>query len=480
MKAAGILMSPKKWGVVHIIGIGGIGMSGIAEILHTYGYEVQGSDMSSSYMTERLKSIGIKVFIGHKAEHVEKANIVVRSTAVNKSNPEIIEASARNIPTISRSEMLAELLRFKHAIAISGTHGKTTTTSLVGAMLMSGGMNPTIINGGIINAVGSNVHIGNGDFIVVEADESDGTFIRLPSCISIITNIDPEHLDYYGSFDNAKAAYLKFMQDVPFYGFFVACFDHEIVREISSKVTNRRCISYGIDYNSDIMAKNININTDGSTFDVILSENFLMKSNFKSKKIEKLFLPTHGLHNIRNSLAAIATAIALEIEEDAIRKALLSFAGVKRRFTKVAEINDILIVDDYAHHPVEISATLSAASEIAKIRGGNIIAVMQPHRYSRLSSLMDDFSICMNQADQILVTDVYPAGEEKLDGVNSEILVEKIKKTGFNDVIYVNNHKNIAHTINTIAKPKDLIVFLGAGNITQWAYELPDELMSLS
>lgn len=480
MKVAGILMSPKKLGVVHIIGIGGIGMSGIAEILHTYGYEVQGSDMSSSYMTDRLKSIGIKVFIGHKAEHVENANIVVRSTAVDKGNPEILEAVRLKIPTISRSDMLAELLRFKHAIAISGTHGKTTTTSLVGAMLMSGGMNPTIINGGIINAVGSNVHIGNGDFIVVEADESDGTFIRLPSCISIITNIDPEHLDYYGSFDNAKEAYMKFMQNIPFYGFFVACFDHEIVKEIALKVTNRRCVSYGIDYESDVTAENINITTDGSYFDVILSDDLMAKVNFKSKKIEKLFLPTHGLHNIRNALAAIATAINLEIEEESIRKALLSFAGVKRRFTKVAEINDIMIIDDYAHHPVEILATLSAASEISKIRGGNIIAVMQPHRYSRLSSLMDDFSICMNKANHILVMDVYPAGEEKLNGVSSEILVEKIKKSGFHDVIYVNHHKNIANAINTIAKPKDLVVFLGAGSITQWAYELPDQLTSLS
>jgi len=479
MKTAGQVVSPNKVGVIHIIGIGGIGMSGIAEILHAYGYQVQGSDLQDSYVTERLRSIGINVLIGHVAVNVDDATIVVKSTAVKDSNPEIVEALRRKLPVIKRSEMLAELLRFKHPIAVSGTHGKTTTTSMIGTLLMEAQLHPTIINGGIINAVGSNVHIGKGDLMVVEADESDGTFIRVPAYIAVITNIDPEHLDYYGDFENAKAAYLQFIENIPFYGFAVVCFDHPEVRKLAAQVKDRRIVSYGLDHQADVMATNLKVTADGCRFDVDLSDDVVKHSKLSFNKITDVFLPIHGKHNVQNCLAGIAVALDLEVSPDVIKNALHNFAGVRRRFTKTGEVDGIMIVDDYAHHPVEIKATLAAATQVAKMRGGSLIAVLQPHRYSRLASLMDDFSTSMQVADHVLVSDVYSAGEQELEGVNALSLIEKIKNNTNQDAIYLPGHENVASMINNIAKPKDLVVFLGAGNITKWAYDLPAQLTEL-
>lgn len=479
MKTAGQIISPNKVGVIHIIGIGGIGMSGIAEILHAYGYQVQGSDLQDSYVTERLTNIGIKVFIGQTADNVSNAAIVVKSTAVKDDNPEIIAATHLKLPIIKRSEMLAELLRFKHPIAVSGTHGKTTTTSLIGTILMEAQLNPTIINGGIINAVGSNVHIGSGDLMVVEADESDGTFIRVPAYVAVVTNIDPEHLDYYGSFDHAKAAYLQFMSNIPFYGFSVACFDHPIVRDLATQVQDRRIISYGIHHPADVMATNIRIEARGCIFDIELSPTITDHNNLSFNKITDIFLPVHGQHNVQNTLAAIAVALELEVPIAALKKALANFAGVKRRFTKTGEVDDILIIDDYAHHPVEIKATISAASAVAKTRGGSLIAILQPHRYTRLASLMDEFSVSLEMADHIFISDIYAAGEKEIPGINTLTLIQNIKTKTNQDAIYIADHKTIAEIINNIAKPKDLVVFLGAGNITKWAYDLPAKLTAI-
>jgi UDP-N-acetylmuramate--alanine ligase len=474
-----LVASPSKVGVIHIIGIGGIGMSGIAEILHIYGYSVQGTDLSNNYVIDRLIDMGIKITLGHAAVNVENASIVVKSTAVKDSNPELIAAAKLNIPILKRSEMLAELMRFKNPIAISGTHGKTTTTSIIGSMIAEAGLDPTIINGGIINKLGSNVSIGEGDLMVVEADESDGTFIRVPAYISVITNIDPEHLDYYGNFDNAKAAYLQFMENIPFYGYAVTCFDHPVVRELSYQVMNRKLLSYGMKHKADVMATKTSVSSTGCYFDLHLSDLMVGIGNVESNHIKDFFLPLHGDHNIQNCLAAITVGLALEIPIEIIKKSFANFAGVKRRFTKTGEVDDILIIDDYAHHPAEIKATLLAASQVAKLREGSIVAVLQPHRYSRLQLLMEEFSTSVDLVDHLIVADVYPAGEIELPGVNSLELIKKIKTNANIDAIYLDDHKKIAEVINNIAKSKDLVVFLGAGSITQWAYDLPASLAKL-
>ncbi|MBA8667452.1 UDP-N-acetylmuramate--L-alanine ligase [Holosporaceae bacterium 'Namur'] len=473
-------ISPIEVGIIHFIGIGGIGMSGMAEILKNLGYQVQGSDMSDSYVTERLEKLGITVFIGHKEENVKDAAIIVRSTAINPFNPEIIAAKNLNIPIIKRSEMLAEIMRFKHCIAVSGTHGKTTTTSLVAKMLEEAALNPTVINGGIINELGTNARLGSGKFLVAEADESDGTFISIPAFVAVITNIDPEHLDYYGSFENAKDAYFKFIENLPFYGFGVLCFDHETVMEVAARVTNRLIISYGINNkNADLVAVNINQALEKITFDVKISETLQKHLKIDFNEIKDIKLSISGEHNLLNSLAAVAVALKLNISKELIQKGLSTFQGVKRRFTKVAEINGISIIDDYAHHPIEIKATLKIARKIADDKNSKVIAIVQPHRYSRLKDLMDEFSACFKEADTLYISEVYPAGEEPINGVDSQALVQNIKKTTGQEVYLLSDHNQIASILKNTIQPNDLVIFLGAGNVTKWAYQLPEQLANL-
>lgn len=467
-------------GPIHFVGIGGIGMSGIAEILHALGYEVQGSDVSESYVTDRLKTIGIKVSLPHEAKNVENCSLVVKSTAIKNDNPEIIRAIELGIPIIKRSEMLAEIMRFKHSIAISGTHGKTTTTSLVAHLLDMAGLDPTVINGGIINHKKTNAYVGSGPYLVAEADESDGTFIKVPSYVSVITNIDPEHLDYYHTFEAAIAAYRTFITSIPFYGFSVLCYDHPIVRELGKSIKERRVISYGISsVGVDLKATNIKIDMNGSVFDVEISECYAKAKGLKNKVIKGVKLSLKGEHNIANALSAIAIGIELGISQDVIINAFSNFEGVKRRFTKTGEVSGVTIIDDYAHHPVEIIATLKTAKEVVREQGNKVIAVMQPHRYSRLSELMDEFSASFEYADELIISDVYGAGEEPISGVTSKELIKRIKANTKRDAIHLRDRKELPGIINNLAKSGDIVVLLGAGDITKWAYELPINLKEL-
>jgi UDP-N-acetylmuramate--alanine ligase len=475
------LVFPIDIGAIHFIGIGGIGMSGIAEILHSLGYKIQGSDKSQSYVTERLASLGITIYGKHESNNISSnVAIVVKSTAIGEDNPEIIQARKNNIPVISRSEMLAEIMRFKHSIAVSGTHGKTTTTSLVAALLENAGIYPTVINGGIINNKGTNAYIGQSRYLVAEADESDGTFIKVPSYIAVITNIDPEHLDYYGTFENAISAYRSFVQNLPFYGFGVLCYDHPIVKQLGRSIKSRKVISYGIDEESvDFKVSNIQYLDNGSCFDIHIAPEYVKHKNLSFSKIEGINLNMHGKHNISNATAAIAIGVEIGIDKDKIATAFAHIAGVKRRFIKVGEIDGISIIDDYAHHPVEIMATLNTAKIITSRKNSKSIAIVQPHRYSRLQDLMEEFALCFKEADYVLITDVYSAGEAPIPGVNSEVLAAKAGKY-MQNVQYVSNIEMLPSIIKNIANNGDLVVFLGAGNITKWAYDMTKQLKELS
>lgn len=463
---------PFNIGLVHFIGIGGIGMSGIAEVLHNLGYKVQGSDQADNANVERLRSKGITVFVGHDAKNLGDAEVVVVSTAIKHSNPEYIVAKERLLPIVRRAEMLAELMRFRQAIAIGGTHGKTTTTSLVGTLLEAGGLDPTVINGGIINAYGTNARMGAGDWMVVEADESDGTFLKLPADIAVITNIDPEHLDHYGSFDSVREAFRQFVENVPFYGFGVMCLDHPEVQALVSRIHDRRVITYGANPQADVRFMNHRMEGAKSVFDVVIR----LRKNNAYVKLDNLVLPMPGSHNVSNATAAIAVAHELGISDNAIIKGLASFGGVKRRFTHTGSWNGVDVFDDYGHHPVEIKAVLRAAREASK---GRVIAIAQPHRYTRLHDLFDEFSTCFNDADTIIVAPVYSAGEDPIEGVSSKTLVERIKTAGHRNARYIDSPEEIAPLVRSLAKPDDYVVFLGAGNITQWAYALPEQLMVL-
>lgn len=460
---------PRDIGPVHFVGIGGIGMSGIAEVLLSLGYRVQGSDQAESANVERLRASGIPVMIGHKAENLGAAEVLVVSSAIKRDNPELIAARERHLPIVRRAEMLAELMRFKQAIAIGGTHGKTTTTSLVAALLDAGGFDPTVINGGIINAYGTNARMGAGDWMVVEADESDGTFVKLPADIAIVTNIDPEHLDHYGTFDAARAAFKQFIENVPFYGFAVMCLDHPEVQALVSKIEDRRIITYGQNPQADARFTDLKIEGGHSRFSVEIRD----RVTGDDVLIPALELPMPGRHNVSNATAAIAVAHRLGISADAIRKGLKSFGGVKRRFTRTGEFNGVSVYDDYGHHPVEIMAVLKAAREGAT---GKVVAVMQPHRYSRLHSLFADFCKAFNDADTIIVADVYPAGEQPIEGADKDHLVSGIKAAGHRDARPLDNPAALAPLVASIVKPGDMVVCLGAGNITQWAYALPGQL----
>ncbi|EJZ19491.1 UDP-N-acetylmuramate--L-alanine ligase [Rhizobium sp. Pop5] len=464
---------PKAIGLVHFIGIGGIGMSGIAEVLHNLGHKVQGSDQSDSANVQRLRDKGIEVFVGHRAQNLGDAEVVVVSTAIKKSNPELIAAREKLLPVVRRAEMLAELMRFRNAIAIGGTHGKTTTTSLVATLLEAGGLDPTVINGGIINAYGTNARMGEGEWMVVEADESDGTFLKLPADVAVITNIDPEHLDHYGNFDAVRAAFRQFVENVPFYGFGVMCLDHPEVQSLVGRIEDRKIITYGENPQADVRFKNVRIDGTRSIFDVEIRR----RRTGQVIELKGLVMPMPGRHNISNATAAIAVANRLGISSADIAKGLASFGGVKRRFTLTGEWNGVQIFDDYGHHPVEIKAVLRAAREACK---GRIIAVHQPHRYSRLASLFEEFAACFNDADSIFLAPVYAAGEDAIEGVDSAALVSRIKSGGHRDARFLASAELLPQMIAEVAKPGDFVVLLGAGSITSWAAALPKQLEGLS
>ena len=448
-------------GTIHFVGIGGIGMSGIAEVMHNLGYSVQGSDVAEGYVIEGLRARGIPVAIGHSADNLGDAAVVVTSTAIKRDNAEVAAAYANRVPVVRRAEMLAELMRLKSTVAVAGTHGKTTTTSMIAAMLDAGGVDPTVINGGIINSYGSNARLGASDWMVVEADESDGSFLRLDGTIAVVTNIDPEHLDHYGSFDAVKDAFVEFVENVPFYGAAILCLDHPEVQALLPRVRDRRIVTYGFSAQADVHGVNVVPGAGGNRFEVIIRHR-----DGSTRSIEDIALPMAGRHNVQNALAAIAVAIELGLDDATIQKGFAAFGGVKRRFTKVGETGGVSIIDDYGHHPVEIRAVLSAAREFAT---GKVIAVVQPHRYSRLGGLMDEFAQAFNDADQVLVTPVYAAGEAPVDGVSAEALVERLKARGHRAAATVPDAAALAGVLAADAQAGDLVVCLGAGDITKWA-----------
>ena len=469
---------PKDVGTLHFIGMGGIGMSGITEILDSLGYTVQGSDQAESANVKRLREKGISVKTGHEAAHLKTSKgewpaAVVISSAIKNNNPELIAAREQGIPVIRRAEMLAELMRLKWAVAISGTHGKTTTTSMVGQMLEAGNFDPTVINGGIVHAYGTNVRLGQSDIMVVEADESDGTFNRLPATVAVVTNMDPEHLDHYGTFENAKAAYRQFIHNLPFYGYAVLCIDHPEVQALIPSVRDRRIITYGFNPQADVRADNIRSDAQGSVFDVTFS-GWVAKGEVIT--IKDIMLPMLGQHNVQNSLVSLAIAMEMAIPVALMKKGLSNFTGVKRRFTKTGEAGGITIIDDYAHHPVEIEVVLKTARQAVATNQGRVIAVMQPHRYTRLRDLFEDFCTCFNEADTVLIADVYEAGEEPIEGIHKNSLVEGIKAHGHRDVLALPTKAELPHLLSKMASAHDVIVCLGAGDITSWAYALPAQL----
>jgi len=457
---------------VHFVGIGGAGMSGIAEVLCTLGYQVSGSDTADNANVKRLRSLGVKVTIGHRAENLGDAQVIVISSAVKPDNVEVQAARARLVPIVRRAEMLAELMRLKWSVAIAGTHGKTTTTSLIAAMLDAAKLDPTVINGGIINAYGTNARLGAGDWMVVESDESDGSFTKLPATVAVVTNIDPEHMEFYGAFDNVRRAYQTFVENIPFYGLAALCIDHPEVQALIGRVSDRRIITYGLSPQADVRAVNIRKSAEGSVFDIELFD----RPSGTHDTIEAMRLPMLGEHNVQNSLAAIAIAREMSIDEPTMRAALGGFKGVKRRFTKTGMVDGITVIDDYGHHPVEIAAVLRSARAAYD---GRVVAVVQPHRFSRLKDLFEEFCQCFNDADTVIVADVYPAGEPPIEGIHRDALIDGLRSRGHRQVIPLNAPADLAALVAPIVNPGDLVVCLGAGSITQWAHALPDELARL-
>jgi len=463
---------PREIGPIHFVGIGGIGMSGIAEVLINLGYTVQGSDASDGVNVKRLRDKGARISIGHSANAVGDAAVVVVSTAIKRDNPELAAARAKRLPVVRRAEMLAELMRLKSCVAIAGTHGKTTTTSLVAALIDAGGFDPTVINGGIINAYGTNARLGAGDWMVVEADESDGTFLKLPADVAVVTNVDPEHLDHFVTFEAVQAAFRAFVDNVPFYGFAVMCTDHPVVQVLVGQITDRRIITYGENPQADVRLLDLDHSDGHSRFSIVFRD----RTGATRHEIGKLRLPMPGRHNALNATAAIAVAHELGVRDELIRKALAEFGGVRRRFTRTGEWNGVPIIDDYGHHPVEIAAVLRAARETSI---GRVIAIVQPHRYSRLASLFEQFSTCFNDADTVIVSHVYPAGEVPIAGADRDALVQGLRSHGHRQVIALDGPQDLARMVKRLAGPGDIVVCLGAGNITQWAYALPGELDAL-
>ena len=457
-------------GTIHFVGIGGIGMSGIAEVMHQLGYTVQGSDVADGYVVEKLRKTGIPVSIGHSADNLGDAAVVVCSTAIRDDNPEIAAAAERRLPRVRRAEMLAELMRMQKTVAVAGTHGKTTTTSMIAALLDAGGLDPTVINGGIINGYGSNARLGKSDWWVIEADESDGSFLRLDGTIAVVTNIDPEHLEHYGNFDRVKDAFVEFIENVPFYGLGVMCVDHPEVQGVLSRIRDRRIVTYGFSALADIRAENVQPVPGGSRFDVSV-----LGKDGDRRTIEQVEVPIPGRHNILNALAAIAVALELGTKDTDVVSGFARFEGVKRRFTKVGEVHGAAVIDDYAHHPTEIRAVLSAAREGAV---GRVIAVVQPHRYSRLNDLMEEFQNAFNDADIVFVTPVYAAGEEPIEGVDATALAEGLRAHGHRMVKAVADFDELCVGLRDLAAKGDMIICMGAGDITKWAANLPDGVAS--
>ena len=463
---------PRDMGPIHFVGIGGIGMSGIAEVLVNLGYTVTGSDVAEGANVKRLRDKGVKVTVGHAAQSIDGADVIVVSSAIRRDNPELVAARAKRLPVVRRAEMLAELMRLKRCVAIAGTHGKTTTTSMVAALLDAGGFDPTVINGGIINAYGTNARLGAGDWMVVEADESDGTFLKLPADVAIVTNVDLEHLDHFKTFEAVQEAFASFVENVPFYGFAVMCTDHPVVQELVGRIEDRRIVTYGENPQADVRLAALDHADGRSRFSVVFRD----RAGADEHAIEALTLPMPGRHNALNATAAIAVARELGIGDDMIRKALQNFGGVRRRFTRTGEWNGVPIIDDYGHHPVEIAAVLRAARESTK---GQVIAVVQPHRYTRLAALFEPFCACFNDADTVIVAHVYPAGEAPIPGADRDALVQGLRARGHRQAIPLDAAADLARMVARLAQPGDIVVCLGAGNITQWAYALPGELAAL-
>ena len=463
---------PLDIGMIHFVGIGGIGMSGIAEILHNLGYQVQGSDNAENANVLRLRGLGIPVEIGQRAENLGEARVVVVSSAIKPDNPEVVEARARFLPVVRRAEMLAELMRLKWSVAVGGTHGKTTTTSLIAALLDGGGLDPTVINGGIINAYGTNARLGEGDWMVVEADESDGSFTKLPSTVAVVTNIDPEHMEHYGSVEALHDAFETFVENIPFYGVAVMCIDHPTVQSLIGRIHDRHIVSYGVSPQAEVRAENIALNAGSSRFDAVFSA----RGSEAERRIEGLELPMLGQHNVMNALAAVAVADELGLSSEMIRAGLSRFEGVKRRFTRTGEAGGITVIDDYGHHPVEILAVLAAARQATE---GKVIAVVQPHRYSRLADLFEEFCSCFNDADTVIVAEVYAAGEPPIEGIDRDHMVEGLRARGHRHVLALEAAEALPALVLDNAERGDLVLCLGAGNITAWANALPGELARL-
>lgn len=456
---------PIELGPVHFVGIGGIGMSGIAEVLLNHGYSVQGSDLKASKITDRLVAMGAKVFIGQKAENLEQAEVIVISSAIKPGNPELDAARARGLPVVRRAEMLGELMRLKSNVAVAGTHGKTTTTTMVATLLDAGGLDPTVVNGGIIHAYGSNARMGQGEWMVVEADESDGTFNRLPATIAIVTNIDPEHMEHWGTEENLHRGFYDFVSNIPFYGLAVCCTDDADVQTLVGKITDRRVVTFGFNAQADVRAVNLTYENGIAHFDIALQA--------EGKVIEDCVLPMPGNHNVSNALSAVAVARHLGMSRDGIRAALAGFKGVNRRFTKVGEVDGVTIIDDYGHHPTEIAAVLKAARQATV---GRVIAVHQPHRYSRLSHHFEAFCACFNDADVVAIAEVFGAGEEPIKGASRDDLVAGLVRHGHRQAVALENEDGLLALVRDNAKPGDMVVCLGAGTISGWANALPDRL----
>ncbi len=463
---------PIDLGTIHFVGIGGIGMSGIAEVLHNLGYAVQGSDIAENANVARLRELGVSVVIGHAAENLGDAGVVVISSAVRSDNPEVMAARTRLIPVVRRAEMLAELMRLKANVAVGGTHGKTTTTSMVAALFETASHDPTVINGGIINVWGSNARVGEGDWMIVEADESDGTFVKLPATIAVVTNMDPEHLDHYGSFDGVRDAFVTFVENIPFYGFAVLCVDHPEVQALIPRVSDRRVVTYGFSPQADVRCVDMTAVDAGMRFRVEITD----RRNDERHVIDDLLLPMHGRHNVQNALVVVAIGHELDFGDEVIRNALGGFGGVKRRFTRTGEAGGIAVIDDYGHHPVEILAVLDAARHATS---GKVIAVVQPHRYTRLRDLFEEFCACFNDADAVIVADVYPAGEEPIEGADRDALAAGLVERGHRHVSVLESPEDLARQVLDVASDGDLVVCLGAGNITQWANALPENMTTL-
>ena len=469
MNAALSLSPPTKLpgdvGPIHFVGIGGIGMSGIAEVLLNHGYVVQGSDLRSSPITDRLAKLGGHIFVGQKAENLESAEVVVISSAIKSGNPELDEARRRGLPVVRRAEMLAELMRLKLNIAVAGTHGKTTTTTMVATLLDAGKFDPTVVNGGIIHAYGSNARMGQGEWMVVEADESDGTFNRLPATIAIVTNIDPEHMEHWGTEENLHQGFLDFTSNIPFYGLAICCTDDADVQMLVGKLTDRRVVTYGFNAQADVRAVGLHYKGGVAMFDIHLQN--------EDQVIEGCSLPMPGDHNVSNALSAVAVARHLGMSGDEIRSALAAFGGVNRRFTKVAEIDGVTIIDDYGHHPTEISAVLKAARQASE---GRVIAIHQPHRYTRLHHHFEDFCSCFNEADVVAITEIYAAGEEPIEGASRDDLVAGLIRHGHRHARSITTQDELTALVKEQAKPGDMVVCLGAGTISAWANELPKRM----